>query len=212
MYLSKLIIDRKNPSARQAMINCQDMHRNLMRAFPEVPKDIAFRSENAILYRMQAKGSQFAIYVTSTIKPDWAKIRNLGYNEAGFKDISKISEKFEPGRMFNFDIVLSPNKKMINPDGKNSRRVYIANREARQEWLERKAEQSGFKIEWIREESTTEILGNHCKEKGGRMTILSTQYKGLLQVVDQEKFTFAFRGGIGPGKAYGLGMLMLFVK
>ena len=34
-------------------------------------------------------------------------------------------------------------------------------------------------------------------------------YQGVLQIIDAERFQLAVQRGIGPGKSYGLGMLML---
>ena len=34
-------------------------------------------------------------------------------------------------------------------------------------------------------------------------------YQGTLQITDVEQFRKAVQGGIGPGKSYGLGMLLL---
>ena len=34
-------------------------------------------------------------------------------------------------------------------------------------------------------------------------------YTGILQIINADSFRSAMRQGVGPGKAYGLGMIML---
>jgi len=207
VYLSQLLLDRRNPSVIQSLRNCHDMHRTIMKAFPEHGTDQA-RKEFGVLYRVLFQNTSIWLYVLSEQKPDWPRIFQNGYIAKGCKDISGVKNAFREGRSFLFDILLQPSKKLSRPDG-NSRRVTIGEPEEREQWLQRKARESGFRLEWYREEGKRKISGYHSTDRGGPLHLDAIRYRGVLTIEDDEKFINAYRSGIGPGKAYGLGMLLL---
>jgi len=207
MYLSRLTIDRTNPGARQSLRDCQDMHRTIMQAFPDTASKNT-REDLNVLYRLYAGEKAISLYVLSDIRPDWERIRSFGFLPGGCKDISRLPDAFEPGRNFAFDIMLQPSKKVGRADG-NSQRVMLKSQEERNLWLERKAEENGFEMIWFREEGQNKLFGKHKSGNGGPVYLSAIRYTGVLSVTNKDRFENAYRKGIGPGKAYGLGMLML---
>ena len=123
--------------------------------------------------------------------------------------MTSLTLAFSKGKRFAFDTMLCPAKKVLNPQG-NSRRVFLASAEERELWLKRKATQCGFTIEWVREEGQRKEYGAHGEIKGGGMYHTGVRFKGILVVSDSEAFADAFSNGIGSGKAYGFGMLLLY--
>ena len=105
--------------------------------------------------------------------------------------------------------VTMPFKKERRSDNGNSRRRMFRNEENRLEWLIRKAEQNGFAILEVQEFTDEKIKICHTNEKGGTMIMDSYRYSGTLTIKDISAFRRAVQEGIGPGKAYGLGMLLL---
>lgn len=78
-------------------------------------------------------------------------------------------------------------------------------------WLARRAEAAGFSV---KEESTTMQPGyiyvqkkKSPDDKGQRLR--SARYDGILQVTDPDSLRQAVIQGIGPGKAFGFGLLSL---
>ena len=74
-------------------------------------------------------------------------------------------------------------------------------------WLQRRAEEHGFEL--IGEPSMTVepfTVDRPGRRFGGNAVI----YQGWLRVTDPVRFTQALREGIGAGRAWGLGLLMLF--
>ena len=63
MYLSKFVINKEHPSAKQAMKNVQDFHRNLMTYFQNS------RQEAGVLYRTNFLTKNPIVYVLSKIPP-----------------------------------------------------------------------------------------------------------------------------------------------
>jgi len=207
MYLSKITIDRTNPGARQSLRDCQDMHRTIMRAFP-VKKSETSRQDMNVLFRLYESDRVIRLYVLSAVLPVWDNICPFGFNSEGCKDISRLPDAFEPGRNFAFDILLQPSKK-VSRTGGNSRRITLKTQDERSDWLKRKAEMNGFKTVWFREEGQRKYFGKHAGDKGSSLYLPAIRYRGVLSITDKDRFENAFRKGIGPGKAYGLGMLML---
>ena len=60
---------------------------------------------------------------------------------------------------------------------------------------------------WCMAKRTTAQCGTTTKKTGEQVKLLGVTYEGLLTVTDAEKFREALTGGIGRGKAYGLGLL-----
>lgn len=70
----------------------------------------------------------------------------------------------------------------------------------------KKGSDKGFVI-LAAEETEGDVL--YSRKKSNEMYLHTTKFTGLLQISDAEKFGQAWRHGIGPEKAYGLGMLLL---
>ena len=98
---------------------------------------------------------------------------------------------------------------MAQEGAKNSRRRILRTEEERLDWLRRKAEQNGFELVSCQELESGCQTGTHAVEQGGKMRMDSYHYQGVLRICHAEQFRSAVRNGIGPGKAYGLGMLLL---
>lgn len=76
----------------------------------------------------------------------------------------------------------------------------------RQDWLEKRAEPSGFKPIGLPK------LTSHVREffhQEHRFRITESVFTGLLEVVDAEKFHRAWRYGIGDQKGFGYGLISL---
>jgi CRISPR-associated protein Cas6/Cse3/CasE subtype I-E len=52
----------------------------------------------------------------------------------------------------------------------------------------------------------------YISKQTGNFSLVGTAFEGVLKITDPALFKAAFRKGIGQGKAYGFGMLMLMRK
>lgn len=200
MFLSKLELDIKSPSVRQALINCQDMHRNIMKAF-NTP-----RSDVSVLYRLCRTDKSTILYVQSMVKPDWEKTAKNGFICTGIKDLSTLEEKYGNDSVFRFTLFTMPFKK-VRADGKNSKRVFLRTEQERMEWLKKQGDKYGFYVLQAFEPNAQEdIVGIR---NNSRISASGVVFEGILKVMDAEAFWNAYKTGIGPEKAYGMGMLML---
>lgn len=200
MYLIKINMDRSQRLIRSAMADCQKMHRLLMGLFD------APRQEAKVLYRLKEQGMQIAVYLYAAI-PVIEERLLPGMTLAGQREVTEWLSSMQNGRCFRFDLVAMPSKKVGN-GAKNSQRRVLRMPEERMEWLQRKADQNGFRILDVLEQGNASFYGEHT-ENGGDMHWDSYHYTGMLEIVDQTVFQTAVENGIGPGKAYGLGMMLL---
>lgn len=73
-------------------------------------------------------------------------------------------------------------------------------------WLGRKASEAGFEVLGARAIDEGYVNAKNDKQ-GARYR--SVDFRGVLRVVDVERFEGAYQRGIGPAKAFGFGMLVL---
>ncbi len=200
MILSKFGLDVRTPQGRRCIRDCQDMHRSIMRLFH------CTRQEGSILYRVHSR--KLMVYILSAWEPDLKDIPK-GMKFIGQKDLTPWEDAIEKGQCYRFDILVSPYKKVAQEGSNNSRRRFLHTMEERMEWMVRKAGQCGFELIQIQENECRSIQGEHPEEQGGKFYCSTVSYQGILRVLDKEKFRTAWRQGIGAGKAYGQGMLLL---
>ena len=202
MYLTKIELDLGNRTVRAALGDCQMMHRLLNSLFDRS------REDAQLLYRVRNGGRNCAVYLYS----DGQLIREklLSFMAlAGERDVSAWVSAMTEGQRIRFDLLTMPCKKVVQENSKNSRRRVLRTVDERMAWLARKASQNGFEILSVRELDSSGFSGNHKAEQGGRMNWDAYHYIGILEIRDVSAFQKALSGGIGPGKAYGLGMILL---
>lgn len=201
MILSKIELSLTDPVVRATLRDAQNMHRLLTGLF-QVP-----REEAKLLYRMRTQGTVLTLYCYAD-RPIVQERLLPGMLLTGERDLTDWLSSMQNGDMKGFDLLTMPFKK-VSEEGGNSRRRVLRTQEERLAWLTRKSEQNGFAILEVQESADERISAMHPKEQGGRLYLDSYRYFGTLRITDAEAFQKAVREGIGPGKAYGLGMLLL---
>ena len=212
MYLSRLILNLRSAAVRKDLCNAQDLHRTIMSGFPQIEGGPA-RSELGVLFRLEATRLGLTeILVQSNDTPDWGRLpSDYQAAPAAVRDMSSLVKTLSSGARFRFRLYANPTRQIARFDAegriRNSARVALRDEAARQEWLTRKAEQSGFRVieSQISEPATAKLIG-HVRGESPR-TVEAVRYDGLLEIVDTALFERGLSKGIGPGKSYGLGLL-----
>lgn len=230
MYLSRLILNPRSPAVRRDLGDIQALHRTLMRAFAQHGDLAHARQQLGVLYRLESPPlrSQLQVLVQSRLEPDWSiltgdYLASVPENPA-IKPLDWLWNSIEVGQVFRFRMRANPTRKVDTKsatDGsrRNGRRVPLRGDEALSNWLQRKAEQSGFRVLHTRlapsildiraaheERAVARAVGLH---ENGRITIDSVLFEGHLAIADRDRFLAALEQGIGPAKAYGCGLLSL---
>jgi CRISPR system Cascade subunit CasE len=232
MYLSRLILNPLSRAVQRDLADCGGMHRTLMRAFPAVEARDDARAQLGVLYRVETspRAGSVVVLVQSRVLPDWAALP-AGYllptggepvNPA-CKPVAALYDRLQAGRALTFRLRANPTRK-IDTGGapgerRNGRRVELRGEAAQLDWLRRKGEQGGFAVRAARVlpapvkahgatigQSDAAGAGPPTRA-GGRLTFAAVLYEGELVITDAARFRQALASGIGPGKAFGFGLL-----
>lgn len=202
MYLTRIDLQPQVRAIQRALADCQQMHRLVSGLFG------TGRKESGTLYRLRMSCGQTALYLYSSTPIDHSALVQ-GMSFAGERDVTDWLNAFQAGQVWGFDLLAAPTRKVAAEGHKNSRRRILRKQPERLEWLCRKAAQHGFALLRADELEGVHMVGRHAQEQGGQMHWDGYHYSGVLQIEDAGRFRQAVTGGIGAGKAYGLGMLLL---
>lgn len=192
LYLAQFRIGRKE-ALKLRLISAYKLHKLLWNCFPDRPE-----AKRDFLFRCDEERSALKILLISETKPkmcEWAD----------WDGIKEIEPSFPSGAIYCFRLRANPTIRLKE----NGKLRAITNKEEIHSWLERKAEQNGFKLR-SEPEFTNGRLEQFSKTSGGPMISLNVvEISGALSVTDPVLFTEALRNGIGRGRAFGCGMLLL---
>lgn len=225
--------DRPRPG-RLWLRNRYRVHQRLCMAFPSAkreaddpdflkpydPEDfgkdhvhVARKPESGFLFRIDPQtGGGVVILAQSAIKPNWEyAFHNAGYLLAAPPEVKPFDPRFAEGEQFRFRLVANPTRKIgtkSGPDGRrrHGKRVPVP-ADRLFAWLSRQAEQAGFSP--VEERTSIQpgyVYINKTRDDRGQR-LFCARYDGLLQVTDADAFRETLSGGVGPGKAFGFGLL-----
>ncbi len=225
--------DRPRPG-RLWLRNLYRVHQRLCMAFPSVARvsdDSEFlkpfksadfgvgqvhverKTDAGFLFRIDTvSGGRVVLLVQSALEPDWEyAFHNAKHLLAAPSQVRAIMPSFTEGQSLRFRILANPTRKVdtkSGPDGKrrHGRRVPVTN-DLLGEWLTARATAGGFEV-------NSECLVIQpgfvyvSKQSGGDgHNLKSARYDGILTVTDAEAFRETVVRGVGPGKAFGFGLL-----
>lgn len=201
MILTKIDLDLRSQSARQALVDCEDMHRNVQALFGKK------REDAGVLYRTQKSDKGCSVYILSSNAPEFdERAVHNGMIFVGSRDMAAVESMFTVGRMFRFDLLTMPAKKELDRTRKNSQRRILRDPAERMDWIEKKAEQGGFRLISVSEEESETL---HARKSSGDLWLHTVRFSGSFRIEKPDMFLDTWKHGIGPEKAYGLGMLMV---
>jgi CRISPR system Cascade subunit CasE len=213
MYLSRLILNPRNRRVQREVADLYQMHRSIMRAFPD---DLDDQTER-VLFRLEplSHTGTPSLLVQSLTHPDWSWLAEPGARgyllpmDVPNPAIKSFDLSLAPGQALAFRLRANPTVKRKFKDGQH-KRVGIYREEEQIKWLERKAGWGGFRLVSVHT-SRQETVGGRIRRDGAthKLRLLSVQFDGLLQVTDPERLRQAVRQGIGSGKGLGFGLLSL---
>ena len=203
MYLSKLELNPDSSRVRKALANPYQLHRTIMTAFMDNLKER--QVESKILFKINKKPKNYrpSILIQSALRPDWTTLMK----DASYLVMAPLVKefqypKFKKGSTYQFQLLANPTKKT------GGKRVGMYKDEEQFDWLKRKAEMGGFKINLVGITYREEITARANKNSNA-MTFQGVQFEGVLQIEDPEKFVFVIENGLGSGKPFGFGFLTI---
>jgi CRISPR system Cascade subunit CasE len=206
MFLSLLHLDtRESARGRDLIRNAYALHRRLWRAFGDL-------EERPFLFRIEPD-LPTRVLVQSSVEPDWqqAFLNAPGYLSKPVQ-IRPLQLDVTQGQRSRFRLRANPTVKKKVPGRENGTRLGIITEEGQLDWLKKKAEDRGFRVlsATALQENGPDSLSHGSKHAAGethKLSFLAVRFDGILQVTDPERFAETLRKGIGPGKAFGFGLL-----
>lgn len=198
MHLTRLSLDSRNALARRDLADPYEMHRTLTRAFVsdtgQIPPRFLWRLESGVTWHMPT------VLVQSIHEADWTILLALkGYlkrdAETKFLDPSQL---LQHGVRYRFRLFANPTVT------RNGKRYGLISEDAQLAWLSRQGERRGFTVE------TALVTGSDLlTSRTGSMPISLQRacFEGILSVRDAGRLADVLQTGIGPGKAFGCGLL-----
>ncbi len=197
MYLTRLTLDLRAQAVRRDLADAYDMHRSLVRAFATDDKQTPPR----FLWRLEPESLRGApvVLIQSAQPPNASAFVQPGYlsRPAETKPLD-LSALVETERRYRFRLLANPT---VTRDGK---RYGLASESEQIDWLTRKADKSGFVVETALVTASDVVF-----LKNGDIVLQQACFEGVLTAKDDDALQTATAQGIGPGKAFGLGLLSL---
>ncbi len=185
-------------------------------------------ADQAFLFRLDPRtGGNPVIIVQSALKPDWEyAFHNASYLLAAPPQMKPYDPQFREGQILNFRLMANATRKKDKenrPEGKNNfgRRVPVPANEI-EAWLTSRAMRSGFEVENLTNVQTGYLeafkdkgdpISSDVKvdgEKDGRLKrFFYARFEGKIRVSAPDSVRDTVMQGIGPGKAFGLGLLSI---
>lgn len=200
MYLSKIQLNAYHPDVRRDLSNAYHLHRTLCRVYAE-PNTQAPR----FLWRM-INPQTGLILAQSPVEPKWEVLPRQYLAEENTKN--PIVEWKTTEKLW-FSLCANPTvTRKTKPEDRQGKRHGVYEPAEQLEWLHRQAERCGFEVVTARVlESKRE---KYYKAKIKRDVVLGVaHFEGYLRIADLTLFTQCMEQGVGHGRAFGLGMLML---
>lgn len=202
MYLSKLVLNERDRTVQQDLSNAHTLHQRIMQAFPDEQPEQP-RARWNVLFRQEPDSS--IVLVQSAIAPSWAHLASPYLSQPPqLTAVDFATSRMEPGRVLQFRLKANPSKR----DNQSRKLIGMFHQPDQLAWLERQAQQHGFKLLGVDVMPTPNVFGVKAKGKPP-IRMLTVMYQGILQITDSAQFMQALQQGIGRGRSYGCGLLSI---
>jgi CRISPR system Cascade subunit CasE len=217
MYLSRLILNPRSRQVRNELADPYELHRTINKAFPDA--NFKDNEPSGILFRVDLHPRTHipTLLVQSRQKPAWdvllAEKKNYLLEEndlpLGVENpaVKEMSLQLREGQVLAFRLRANPTKRIKE----NEKRVGLIREEDQHHWLKRKLEFAGAALVSVNILNDQFVHGKLFieQEKEKRISLLSVQFDGLLQVKNPEELVKTIYSGFGSAKGLGFGLLSL---
>ena len=204
MYMSRVKIDTRLHSSRQALANLNRLHAMVAGCFDEVAE------AQRPLWRIDTLGDSTYLLLVSSEVPNFdTLLHQISSNndaETVVRDYDSFLSSLHDDEKLRFRITANPVHSVAWRDKDAGRgKVYgHVTVDQQKDWLVNRARKNGFALQ------SFDIVSRGVKKfqrQGKTVTLSVATYEGLLHVDDVETLRNALMNGVGRAKAYGCGLL-----
>ncbi|MBQ7111069.1 MAG: type I-E CRISPR-associated protein Cas6/Cse3/CasE [Thermoguttaceae bacterium] len=199
MFLTRVLVGRGD-EIKLGLKDRYDWHQAIWRAFPGYERG----TEQPFLWRLDVGDVASTLWILSEAEP-----ATLGWGRQATKP---VAETFLKHARYEFALSANPTVMRVVrlEDGsrkKNGSRTAIYDAAELKEWLTRKGEAGGFRVEQV--DFDPAVKESFYKEKTKRGTLSRVEFRGVLSPTNFELFEATWKNGIGSAKGLGFGLLLL---
>ncbi len=211
MYLSKVHLNVLNARHLKVLSDCYQMHRLVSCACGSGSHG------SRVLFRPELPDGPFvSLLVQSEKEPDWDRPREKLNMDVQAECKPYALPSFGKGQRLRFRLRANPIKTIrggreneTDSTGDLKRiRIPILNDNLQDQWLERKLQQGGARLDGALAQKEGEVTGNR-RNGQAPITLYAVRFDGQLTVQDPYRFASAIRSGVGPAKGFGFGLLSI---
>lgn len=221
MFLSKLVLNPRDPRGRRDLGSPYEMHRTILNVgFGGMSKDelgrVLFRADTDPTGRTPP-----VVLVQSDREPHWSGLP-AGY-AGGPPEWKAFDPQFRVGQQLRFRVRANPTKRVaaanvVHGPALAGKRVGLLGEADQVRWFLQKGEGGGFRVagRWVetgvrpvpdfRLDAIPEGRVSNGKAGAGGW-FLAVRFEGVLEVTDPAAFRTLIESGVGPAKGFGFGLL-----
>lgn len=208
MYLINIALNPEKFKTKKALQNPNVFHGILESAY-----DDSTQRERK-LWTLLNSSSGTSLVILSKDQPNIEHIiSQIGYsnNPDAFliRDYVPFLNRIQAGHTYRFVLTASPTKAYSNHDGGQTRgtRKMLKKTEDQIEWLKHQGERAGFDVNDVKIVKKQQFFFK--KASHNTVNVADATFVGTLTVADRDKFVEALTSGIGRGKCYGNGLMLI---
>ncbi|MFF0541992.1 type I-E CRISPR-associated protein Cas6/Cse3/CasE [Nocardia thailandica] len=227
MFLSRVPLNPARAGTRKFLASPQAAHAAVVSSFPpdEPRTPTADRDSGRVLWRIDQRDHQVALYVVSPTEPDFTHV----VEQAGWptttawatRKYTPLLDRLSPGDRWHFRLTANPVKAKggIPASSTEARRgkPHGLVRSEQLTWLQNKAHHHGFSLgacvgpdgEEVPDVIVTDRGTHRFRRHEHTVTLSTATFEGTLSVADPEALRAALVNGIGRAKGYGCGLMTL---
>lgn len=222
-WLAQIQIDAETVYEQGLTDDLYAWHKLLWDCYPGEPD-----AKRDFLTRIDPLEGAFQLWVMAKrkpLRPRWCPAESF--------DLKEIATGFLSHRYYAFDLLANPTRcvvvrgpkgeTLMRPNGKrkHGKRVPLVKQDELRAWIIQKGHvrckdqktglnvPGGFRIVEEKPLEISPMVESHFRKKGQTGYHGGVQFRGILEVIDQKRFTDTYQYGIGGAKGFGFGLLLL---
>jgi CRISPR system Cascade subunit CasE len=206
LWLARVRLDLRRPEVGKDLRNVADLHRRVMKLFPDGIGEQA-RRQAGVLFRLDDTPTGPQLLVQARMEPNPARLPE-GYGTFELRKLRPLLDAISPGLTVHYRLAGNASKRAAKDTDKYRKgQIIPLNGAEADHWWARRAQAAGLTVVAGHSQALDSLSGE--SRVGQRVRHAVTRFDGVAVVSDADAVRRAVVDGIGKGKAYGCGLLSL---